>query len=140
MQHGVNVYGVYRGNVYSTFGDGSSPRLSLIREDVDVPIPEGLQPDPDDPDRVFHVSPDQLDEWYESRWTFQWRDQPFEAIGSGAGYISGWYVGRELHLISEHLQRVDRDGWLGRFPLDEVTDLTEHREDRLAKWKEKHQR
>ena len=140
MGHRAGRFAVYRGSVYSTWGATDSPEFSLIRDDDETPIPEGLQPDPAQSTRAFTVSPEQLEALYRAHWTFQWRGQPFQAIGSGDGYISGWYVGRELHLISEHLHRVDRDGWLGRFPLDEVTDLTEHREDLLAKWKEEHQR
>jgi hypothetical protein len=139
-QYWAGDFAVYRGDVYSTFGDIDSPRLSLIREHDDDPIPEGLQPKPEEPTRVFYATPDQLDAWYRSRWSFRWRDQPFDAIGSGEGYISGWFVGRDRHLVADHLQRVDRDGWLGRFPLDEVTGLTEHRTDLLAQWKEEHQR
>lgn len=138
MLHRAGEYAVYRGNVYLIFGDSSSSVVSLALDEPDDPIPAGLEPDPTAPHRVFWACPSQLDDWYRTRWTFRWRDQPFEAIGSGEGRITGWYAGREWWLIEDHLQRMEASAWTGTFSLDEVTDLTEHREDLLAAWKEEH--
>ncbi|WP_042427134.1 hypothetical protein [Streptacidiphilus anmyonensis] len=132
-------FAIYQGSVYGVFGDGGSLEVSLTLE-PDDPVPAGLRPDPNAPARVFYATPDQLEAWYRTRWTFLWRGQPFDAVGSGEGQITGWYAGKELWLIADHLRRIEASAYLGTFPLDEVTDLTEHRTDLLAQWKEDHQR
>lgn len=137
--HSSGNYAVYRGVAYHAYGDSISARLYLARE-PDDPIPEGLPEDPTAPGRVYITTPEDVEEWYETRWTFKWHDEPFDAMSSGHGIIGGWYTGQRLHLIADHLTQEDQSGWSGRFPLDEVTDLTEHRRDLMAKWKEKHSR
>jgi hypothetical protein len=140
MRHRAGVFGEYRGNVYRVFGDGVSAPVSLALIEEDDPVPADLPPDPEAPGRVFLARPEQLDAWYRTRWTFQWQGQPFDAVGSSETEITGWYAGRELWAVADRLRRVEAGGYLGTFPLDEVTDLTEHRTDLLAEWKEEHQR
>lgn len=136
--HRVGRYAVYRGHTYRAFGDVAADRFSLIRERDDDPVPEGLKTDPYDVGRAFFVAPDQVEQWYSVRWTFNWRGEPFDAIGSSAGRIGGWYTGKQLWLIADHLRQEDASSWTGEFPLAEITDLTEHREDLLARWRERH--
>ncbi|MBF9072350.1 hypothetical protein [Streptacidiphilus fuscans] len=140
MRHRSGNFAVYRGDVYRVFGDSTSVQVALVRDEEDDPMPAGLRPDPQDPTRVFLADPGQLEAWYRTRWTFRWRGEAFDAEGSSGGRITGWYAGRRLDRVADHLQRIEASAYLGTFPLDEVTDLTEHRTDLLAEWKEQHQR
>ncbi|SEM13370.1 hypothetical protein [Streptacidiphilus jiangxiensis] len=140
MLHRAGVFGSYQGNLYRVLGGRKSVRVTLALIEDGDPVPSDLQPDPNAPGRAFFAGPEQLDSWYRTRWTFRWRDQPFDAVGSSEGRIGGWYAGREWWLIEDHLERMEASAWMGTFPLDEVTDLTEHREDLMAAWKEEHDR
>ena len=140
MRHRTGNFAEYRGNAYLAFGDSTSNLVSLALAEEGDPIPEGLQPDPNAPTRVFFASPEQLDAWYFTRWTFRWHGELFDAEGSSGGRITGWFAGRDLASVADHLQQVEAGAYLGAFPLGEVTDLTEHRKDLLAEWNEEHQR
>lgn len=138
MSHRAADYAVHRGHTYAISVDPRLSQASLIREDG-APAPEGLRPDPRDPDRVFFADPGQLDAWYHVKWTFRWRGQLFEAIGSNEEEITGWFAGDDLGLVRGSLRQIEASAYMGTFPRDEITDLTENRTDLLARWKEKHQ-
>ncbi|WP_042379762.1 hypothetical protein [Streptacidiphilus melanogenes] len=133
-------FAVHQGNLYAVFGDGDSSRVSLALIEEGDPVPADLTPDPNAPTRVFFAAPEQLEAWYRTRWTFRWHGQPFDAVGSAGGQITGWYAGQELWRVADHLRRIEADAYLGTFPLDEIRGLTEHRTDLLAEWKEEHHR
>jgi hypothetical protein len=78
-------------------------------------------------DNTILVHPDRLDEWFTSRWTFRWREQPFESRGLGDAGLEGVYTGADPGFAAEHLNQVFAEH-RGRFPLAEVTDLAEHRD------------
>jgi hypothetical protein len=56
-------------------------------------VPEGAEPDPVEPERVYRVAVEELEEWFSTRWTFNWCGEPFEAAGSRHEKITGWYAG-----------------------------------------------
>lgn len=78
-------------------------------------------------DNTILVHPDRLDEWYTSRWTFTWRDEPFEARGLRDDGMEGVYLGADMEFAAKHL-RSEFSRHRGRFPLAEVADLTQHRD------------
>ena len=123
---------VYRGHTYSAGGSGSSGRSTLIRETGDEPIPEGLEPyAKDTPGRTYYAPLDRIEQWYSSTWTFRWKDEFFSALGVRDGEITGLYTGGNGAFAEQYLRRVGAIDNQGGFPLSEVTDLTEHREDLL---------
>ncbi|WP_034268858.1 hypothetical protein [Actinospica robiniae] len=126
---------VYRGTPYQAGGsDRIKPFISLILQSDD-PAPPGLQPYGAPEDAVYLVDPAELDEWYRSRWTYTWRGEPFTSIGlSETGMLGGYYEGSNVKFADEHLRRVGAIEYDGNVPLDEVDDLTEHREDLLQAW------
>ena len=136
MNHRAADYAVYRGHTYAISVDPRLSRASLIRADG-APAPEGLKPDPHDPDKVFFADLAQLEAWYHVKWTFHWRGQLFEAIGSNEAEITGWFAGDDLGLVLDHLRQIEAGAYQGTFPIDEITDLTEQRDDLLARWKER---
>jgi len=78
-------------------------------------------------DNTLLVHPDRLDDWYTSRWTFRWRDEPFEARGLTEEGLEGVYLGDDEGFAAAHL-RAQVSDHRGRFPLAEVSEPTEHRE------------
>jgi len=139
-EHRTGRYAVYNGHTYRAFGDITADHFSLIRERDDDPVPEGLRTDPHDAGRSFYVTADRVAQWYSTKWTFRWRDEPFDAIGSAGGTIHGYYTGQQLWLVSDALEQEEASVWKGSFPLSEITDLTEHRTDLLAQWRERQQK
>ena len=137
MDHRAADYAVYRGHTYGVSADPRLPHVSLLREG-DAPVPEALTPDPHDPDRAFFATPEQLDAWYHTTWTFRWRGELFDAIGSNENEITGWFAGQDLGAVRSHLRQIEASAYMGTFPRAEITDLTEHRKDLLGRWKEEH--
>lgn len=76
-------------------------------------------------DNTILIHPDRLDEWFTSRWTFTWRDEPFEARGLQDDRIEGVYLGADAEFAEKHL-RFEFSERRGRFALDEIADLTQH--------------
>ena len=129
---------VYRGHSYTAGGDGSNGKITLIRESTDEPIPDDLEPYlHDTPGRTFYAPLERVEQWYSSTWTFRWHDELFSVLGVRDGEITGHYTGGNGEFAERYLRRVGPIDYQGRFPISEVTDLTEHREDLLARWKDK---
>ena len=78
-------------------------------------------------DNTILVHPDRLDEWFTSRWTFNWRGEPFEARGLRDDAMEGVYRGADAEFAAKHL-RAEFSEHHGRFPLEEIADLTQHRD------------
>lgn len=136
--HGGN-YVVYQGHVYRAYGDTTSSEIALEMEDGQ-PIPEDLEPDPQDPDRIRLADPAQVDEWYSSTWTFRWRGELFSCYRVRGDRVTGLYIGGNGAFANEYLDRVGATDYEGRFLRAEVTDPSEHRVDLLSRWRERHQR
>jgi hypothetical protein len=79
------------------------------------------------------VHPDRLDEWFTSRWTFTWRGEPFEARGLTDDKMEGVYLGGDTEFATEHLS--SGSGRWGRFPRAEISDLTQHRDPLLPRFR-----
>jgi hypothetical protein len=127
---------VYRAVPYRAGGgERIKPYISLIPESED-PVPAGLEPYRVGDDTVYLVHPGQLDAWYRSRWTYTWRGEPFTSIGVSDDMLTGSYTGANAAFAKEHLTRVGAVEYEGTVPLAEVEDLTEHREDLLAAWRD----
>ncbi|MFD7730247.1 hypothetical protein ACFV6F_07670 [Kitasatospora phosalacinea] len=83
------------------------------------------------------VPPAQLDAWYRTHWTFQWRGGPFEAVGTVEGRIKGVYTGGSWGFADANQldEETAPDGTHTRYTveaeLDSVTDLAPHRTDLL---------
>ena len=85
-------------------------------------------------DNTILVHPDRLDAWFTSRWTFRWREQPFESRGLTEGALEGVYTGADPDFAAAHLRQEFAEH-RGRFPLAEVTDLAEHREPLIPRFR-----
>lgn len=127
---------VYRGAAYQAGGsERIKPNFSLILQSGD-PVPAELELYSAE-DSVYLVHPDQLDAWYRSHWTYTWHGQPFTSIGaSGDDAVHGYCTGSSVSFANEHLTRVGATEYEGTVALGEVEDLTEHREDLLAAWRD----
>ncbi|MBO0655905.1 hypothetical protein J1792_24960 [Streptomyces triculaminicus] len=63
-------------------------------------------------------------------WTFRWHGELFKCTATTPTTLSGNYLGTDEHFAKEHLKRLAIT-YYGAFPRDEVTELEQHREDRL---------
>ncbi|MFD0562287.1 hypothetical protein ACFQ2M_09860 [Kitasatospora saccharophila] len=79
----------------------------------------------------YPLPPERLDAWYAVHWTFHWRGEPFECTDRVDTTVSGNYLGDDREFARQHLKR-RVTGYRGAFPLAEVTEPEEHREDLLA--------
>ncbi|MEU6949690.1 hypothetical protein ABZ957_31335 [Streptomyces sp. NPDC046316] len=124
-------FAVLNGDLYQVrAAAGLWPYVELLPE-PGRPAPAGLAPcESSDGSVGYPVQPEHLEAWYSVRWTFRWRDEPFECTASSPTTLSGDYLGSDEHFAKEHLKR-RVIGYRGVFPRDEVTDLEEHREDLL---------
>jgi hypothetical protein len=86
-------------------------------------------------DNTILVHPDRLQEWFTSRWTFRWRDQPFESRGLTDGGLEGVYRGADAGFAAAHLRQEFSEHW-GCFPLAEVTDLAEQRDPLIPRFRQ----
>lgn len=108
------------------------PLLSLRARD-DGRAPEGLDRVRGGSERryVHLVEAERVDAWYQASWTFRWRGEPFTCHGlTDRGTVRGRYQGEDEEFAALHLHR--SAGWEGDFPLDEITDVAEHRTDLRA--------
>ncbi|MFJ1757083.1 hypothetical protein [Kitasatospora sp. NPDC088134] len=84
------------------------------------------------------VTPNQLDAWYLTHWTFTWRGGPFDAVGTDQGRIKGVYTGGSWGFADNYQLRPEQgpdgrhDRYTAAVDLDSVTDLEQHRTDLLA--------
>jgi hypothetical protein len=110
---------------------GLWPYVELLPE-PGRPAPESLEPrEAADGSVGYPLPPERLDAWYAVHWTFRWQDEPFECTDSSETTLSGNYLGTDERFAKEHLKR-RVIGYRGVFPRNEVTELTEHREDLLG--------
>jgi len=139
--YGVGKFAVYKGKTYRAYGNPSAADIA-IRVAEGEPAPTGLAPDPKEPERLYRVSPEQLDSWYSSSWTFRWKDWLFSSYGVHDGKISGLCLGLRRggtgSIDAAPFQRVGATEYEGTFSIDEVADLTEERSDLLEEWKARH--
>lgn len=126
-------------------GDTWNYRVTDVAVLKGVAYPQGRVEDPIWPrialvegDNTILVHPDRLEEWFTSRWTFRWRDQPFECRGLAGGDIEGVYTGSDPGFAAAHL-RQELAEHRGRFPLAEVTDLAEHRDPLIPRFRREQQ-
>ena len=123
----------YRSGTYARHHDRVYPAGDAIDDDARLTLagPEQLGP--------LSVTLDELDEWYSTVWTFRWRGEPFEVADVTQGRFKGLYLGGETQFALDHLQRepCSRLDFSILLPEESVEDLTEHRVDLLAPWREK---
>lgn len=123
----------YRSGTYARHQERIYPASDAIDDDTRITLagPEQLGP--------LSVTLDELDEWYSTVWTFRWRGEPFEVVDVTQGRIKGLYMGGETRFALDHLHRepCSRLDFTILLPEESVEDLTEHREDLLALWREK---
>jgi hypothetical protein len=126
-------------------GDAWSYRVTDVAVFQGVPYRQRQVADPIWPrialvtgDNTILLHPDRLDEWFTSRWTFRWHEQPFESRGLADSGIEGVYAGADQGFAKEHLRQVFAEH-RGRFPLDEVTDLAEHRDSLVPRFRREQQ-
>ena len=86
-------------------------------------------------DNTILVHPDRLDAWFTSRWTFRWRGEPFACHELTERGLEGVYAGADSEFAEQHL-RQEFSEHRGRFPLAEITDLAEHREPLLPRFRQ----
>jgi hypothetical protein len=87
----------------------------------------------------LRVTLDEVEEWYATVWTFRWWGEPFEVADVTQGRIKGLYMGGQAHFAWDYLRLEPgtRQDYTILLPEESVEDLTEHREDLLASWREK---
>jgi hypothetical protein len=126
-------WAVWQGVAYPCWGPPALwPRLALRARD-DGRAPVGLDRLDDGSERryVHVVDPDLLDAWHETRWTFRWRGEPFESRGMpDPATARGHYEGEDEEFARLHLNHPNHRE--GDYPLDEITDVVEHRTDLRA--------
>ncbi|WP_424890148.1 hypothetical protein [Streptomyces sp. XH2] len=131
------AYAVYRGRTYPAAAEADAS--GLIALDTGDDRPEDLVADSRDPGSGhFLATPEQLDAWYRTYWTFRSHGEPFDAVGTVDGWIKGIYTGRNYGFIAHSATLTPETGTDGvprytvKVDLDGVTDLEQHRTDLLA--------
>ncbi|RPF30143.1 hypothetical protein EDD96_6718 [Streptomyces sp. Ag109_G2-6] len=122
---------VFRGGLYQArAAAGLWPCVDLLPEPGRA-APADLAPrEAADGSVGYPVPPERLEAWYSVRWTFRWRNEPFDYIAAAPPTLTGDYLGSDEHFAKAHLRRRGIR-YRGTFPRDEVTELEEHREDLL---------
>lgn len=142
------VFAVYGEHTYRASAEANSSSLIALTVDRDDdPVPQGLERDVRDASgRTYLAGVDQLAEWYSTRWTFGWRGGPFDVIGVVGDRIKGRYTGGQWGFADNFFLTQERepDGTRWMYTMlvyqEAITDLTEHRVDLLATWKDEHKR
>ncbi|MBB4892000.1 hypothetical protein FHS39_001000 [Streptomyces olivoverticillatus] len=130
------TYAVHRGRTYPAAAEADAAGLIALTTGDDRP--EDLIADPRDPSgEHFLATPEQLDAWYRTYWTFRWEGGPFDAVGTVDGGLKGVYTGGSWGFAdSWQLTDETAPGGDTRYTvtvdLDGVTDLEQHRTDLLA--------
>ena len=85
------------------------------------------------------VALDELEDWYSTLWTFRWWGEPFEVVDVAEGRLKGLYTGGQAHFAWDYLRLEPggRQDYTILLPAETVEQLTEHRVDLLARWREK---
>ncbi|MFI9306655.1 hypothetical protein [Streptomyces triculaminicus] len=122
---------VFRGELYRARGaEGLWPCVELLPGPGRT-APEELAPREGADGSVGYPVPlERLEAWDAVTWTFRWRRELFECTAAAPATLSGDYLGSDERFAKEHLKRLVFD-YRGVFPRDEVTELEQHREDRL---------
>ncbi|MEX2985683.1 hypothetical protein [Streptomyces sp. C36] len=133
------TYAVHHGRTYPAAAEADASGLISLTTGDDRP--EDLIADPQDPSgEHFLATPEQLDTWYRTHWTFRWKGGPFDAVGTVDGRIKGVYTGDSWGFVANSLQLTQETGPDGvhtqytiKAGLKGVTDLEQHRTDLLPK-------
>ncbi|MER5635412.1 hypothetical protein ABT095_00450 [Kitasatospora sp. NPDC002227] len=128
---------VHRGGTYPADARAdASGRIALTGAGL---ASSGLPADPRAPDgNRYLATPEQLEAWYRTHWTFRWEGGPFEAVGTVEGRIKGVYTGADwgfvdsLQLTRETAPHGTPSRYTVEVDLDTVTDLERHRTDLLT--------
>ncbi|WAL71075.1 hypothetical protein OU787_05955 [Kitasatospora sp. YST-16] len=126
-------FAAFRGVLYpARAAAGRWPCVELLPA-PGTPAPEGVAPRlaADGSVAGYPLPPELLDAWYTAHWTFRWRGEPFECTDRVGDTVSGSYLGSDREFAAQHLKR-RITGHRGTFPLAEVTEPEEHREDLLG--------
>ncbi|MFG2332756.1 hypothetical protein ACGFMM_24425 [Streptomyces sp. NPDC048604] len=130
------AYAVYRGRAYPAAAEADAAGLIALATGHDRP--EDLVADHRAPGgEHFLATPEQLDAWYQTHWTFRWQNGPFDAVGTVDGRIKGVYTGGSWGFANymNLTHEPDPNGAYTRYTvtvnLNNVTDLEQHRTDLL---------
>ncbi|MEU5430783.1 hypothetical protein AB0H73_34995 [Streptomyces olivoreticuli] len=132
------AYAVHRGRTYPAAAEVDASGLIALTTEDDRP--EDLVADPRNPDAGnFLATPEQLDAWYRTHWTFRSQGEPFDVDGTVDGWIKGIYTGNSYGFVMHSATLTPETGPDGvhtrytvRAGLDGVTDLEQHCTDLLA--------
>jgi hypothetical protein len=129
---------VWRGHAYRAVVDSEDPDTARLFPKPGDPAPPGVpELAPNAPG--LPVQATDLDEWYSVWTTFSWHGRQFTAFEAAGGRIEGLLTNGSVSWARESSLTVhDRDYITGDFALDDIADLTEHRTDHLAEWRERH--
>ncbi|GAA3087140.1 hypothetical protein GCM10020000_87390 [Streptomyces olivoverticillatus] len=130
------AYAVLRGRTYPAAAEADASGLIALTTGDDRPA--DLVADCRDPDAGnFLATPEQLDAWYRTHWTFRWKGGPFDAVGTVDGRIKGVYTGGSWG-FADNMMLTDETALSGytrytvQAGLKGVTNLEQHRTDLLV--------
>ncbi|MEU8547743.1 hypothetical protein AB0C81_12210 [Streptomyces roseoverticillatus] len=130
------AYAVHHGRTYPAAAEADASGLIALTTGDDRP--EDLVADPRDPSgERFLATPEQLDAWYRTHWTFRSEGEPFDVLGTVDGRLKGVYTGGSWGFANSWQLTPEKgpDGvprFTVKVDLDGVTDLEQHRTDLLA--------
>lgn len=132
------AYAVHRGRTYPAAAEAEASGLIALTTGDDRP--EDLVADPRHPGgEHFLASPEQLDAWYRTHWTFRAQGEPFDAVGTVDGSLKGIYTGNNYGFIAHSWLPTPEKGPEGvhtqytvTVDVGGVTDLEQQRTDLLA--------
>ncbi|GAB1688336.1 hypothetical protein [Krasilnikovia sp. M28-CT-15] len=138
MQDG-STRAVWHGREYrmrGSSGIGLQRKYFLIRLRPDGPDPDGAVYDEKLGGYGIPIDPLDLEAWYSTTWYFSWRGEPFRASARSEDEIAGTFIGMDDDWAKANgLEFLDHCWIVGKFPIAEVENLHEERQDLLAKWK-----
>ncbi|MEX2980998.1 hypothetical protein [Streptomyces sp. C36] len=131
------AYAVHRGRTYPAAAEADASGLIALATGDDRP--EDLVADSRNPDAGhFLATPEQLDSWYRTHWTFRVYGEPFDIVGTVDGRIKGVYTGGSWGFVGHSgivSEEMGPDGvrqYTVETGLGGLTDLEQHRTDLLA--------
>ncbi|BFU48049.1 hypothetical protein [Krasilnikovia sp. MM14-A1004] len=133
---------VWRGKDFRLISCGGVGRVRdfLVALHPGGPAPEGLVYDEELEGYGTPIDISDLDAWYRPRWTFTWRGKEFYALSRRGDMVEGVLYGQDPWAAANGVDVIERGVAQGAFPLSEVEDLHETREDLLANWKARQKR